>query len=481
MVKFTVSAAGSSRMPDVATGIPPVYWPVRDLVAAYRSRELSPVEVIEEALNRIDTFNPVLNAFLGRTDDLARSQAQEAEQAYAKGTAGVLSGVPVSVKDTFHVAGYVTTFGSLAYRANVSRHDSGVVKRLRAAGTVITGKTNTSEFAQSATAENLFADDCHNPWDIDRTSGGSSGGAAASVAAGLSSMAVGADGGGSIRIPAAFSGVFGLKPTYGLCHDENGLNAMHDFISPGPLTRRVADTRVILSVLAETAYPRLASKPGLRVAWCARPGNRPHDPQVISVTEAAVAKLAGLGHDVIEFDLELEGWEEAFGTLVLHNEYRERAHLLNEAPGMLTGYERRSLEIAGKLSAQDVATARRRHAGYRQRIQTLFDGFDLIITPTTAVTAFPVGKRPAEIDSRDVHWLWGAFPCTAPFNVSGNPAASLPCGLADSLPVGLQIIGPAFAESRILDIAEDLEETLELDQSRITGKWANPLPDLKIA
>ena len=467
-------------MPDVPAGMAPVYWPVSELVAAYRSRELSPVEVIEDTLDRIDTFNPLLNAFLGRMDEQARKQAVEAEQAYRKGAAGPLGGVPVSVKDTFHVAGCVTTFGSLAYQSSISNRDSGVVKRLRAAGTVITGKTNTSEFAQSATAENLFADDCHNPWDISRTSGGSSGGAAASVAAGLSSMAVGADGGGSIRIPAAFTGVFGLKPTYGLCHDENGLNAMSDFISPGPLTRRVADSRLFLSVLAETAYPRLASKPGRRIAWCARPGNRPHDPQVISITAAAVAKLAEFGHDIVEYELDIEGWEEAFGPLVLHNEYRERAHLLDDAADILTGYERRSLEIARELTVEDIEKARRRHAEYGRRIQTLFADFDLIVTPTTAVTAFPVGCRPTEIDRRDVHWLWGAFPCTAPFNVSGNPAASLPCGLLDSLPVGLQIVGPAFTENRILDIAEDLEEALDLDQAWIIDKWADPLPDLKI-
>lgn len=468
-------------MPDVSVGTSPVYWPVNELLAAYRSRELSPVEVIKDTLDRIDTFNPLLNAFLGRTDELALKQAVAAEQAYVKGVAGSLCGVPVSVKDTFHVAGCVTTFGSLAYRSNISNHDSGVVRRLRAAGTVITGKTNTSEFAQSATAENLFADDCHNPWDISRTSGGSSGGAAASVAAGLSSMAVGADGGGSIRIPAAFTGVFGLKPTYGLCHDENGLNAMSDFISPGPLTRRAADARMLLSVLAETAYPRHASKPGLRIAWCARPGNRPHDPRVISSTEAAVLKLAESGHDIIEYDLDIDGWEETFAPLVLHNEYRERAHLLDESPDILTGYERRSLEIARELAEEDIEKARRRHGEYGRRMQTLFDNFDFIITPTTAVTAFPVGRRPTEIDSRDVHWLWGAFPCTAPFNVTGNPAASLPCGLVDSLPVGLQIIGPALAENRILDIAEDLEEALDLDQTRIIDKWAAPLPDLKIA
>lgn len=481
MVKFTASVAGFIRMPDVPVIVSPVYWPVEKLIAAYRSRELSPVEVIEDTLARIDAFNPVLNAFLGRVDELARKQAANAEQAYAEGVAGALSGVPVSVKDTFHVAGSVTTFGSLAYRSNESHHDSGVIKRLRAAGTVITGKTNTSEFAQSATAENLFADDCHNPWDTGRTSGGSSGGAAASVAAGLSSMAIGADGGGSIRIPAAFTGVFGFKPTYGLCHDENGLNAMNDFISPGPLTRRVSDARLILSVLAETAYHRHPSKPGLRVAWCARPGNHPHDPRVISSTEAAVVKLAEFGHDIIEYDLDIEGWEQAFGPLVLYNEYRERAHLLDDAAELLTGYERRSLEIARELSAEDLEKARRQHAEYSRRIQTLFEDFDLIMTPTTAVTAFPVGRRPTEIDSRDVHWLWGAFPCTAPFNVSGNPAASLPCGLVDSLPVGLQIIGPAFTENRILDIAEDLEEALGLDHSWIIDKWANPLPDLKIA
>ena len=468
-------------MPDMPAGLAPVYWPVNELVAAYRSRELSPVDVIEDTLNRIDTFNPVLNAFLGRVDELAREQAAAAEQAYAKGVAGMLCGVPVSVKDTFHVAGCVTTFGSLAYRSNISRHDSGVVKRLRAAGTVMTGKTNTSEFAQSATTENLFADDCHNPWDTGRTAGGSSGGAAASVAAGLSSMAVGADGGGSIRIPAAFTGLFGIKPTYGLCHDENGLSAMSDFISPGPLTRRVTDARMMLAVLAETAYPRLASKPGLRIAWCARPGGRPHDPQVISVVETAVEKLVELGHYIIDYDLDIDGWEEIFGPLVLHNEYRERAHLLDEAADILTGYERRSLEIARGLSAEDIEKAHRLHADYSRRMQTLFDDFDLIITPTTAVPAFPVGQRPTEIDNREVHWLWGAFPCTAPFNVSGNPAASLPCGLADSLPAGLQIIGPAFAEPLILDVAEDLEEALNLDQSRIIDKWANPHDDLKTA
>jgi len=449
-----------------------VYASVGDLIAGYRARRVSPGEVLEELLQRIEAIDPELKAFLGRTDELAREQASAAEQAYRRGDAGPLCGVPVSIKDTFPVEGYPTTFGSLAYASNVSLRDSGVVRRLRAAGAVFTGKTNTSEFAQSATTENRFADDCHNPWDIRRTAGGSSGGAAASVAAGLSSIAVGADGGGSIRIPAAFTGLFGLKPTYGLCADEGGLDAMSDFISPGPLARRVADARIMLGVLVGGAYPRSATRERLRIAWCARPGGRPHERGVEHSCESAVRKLAELGHDVEERTLDLEGWEKAFATLVLHNEHRERGQLLDDCPDSLTGYARRSLERGRELTAADVEEARRRHSAYRDRIRGFFDDYDLLVLPTTASPAFRIGQRPTEIDGQQVHWLWGAFPCTAPFNVSGNPAATLPCGLAGGLPVGLQIVAADFEEARILDVAEELEEALPLDRSVLVERWA---------
>jgi aspartyl-tRNA(Asn)/glutamyl-tRNA(Gln) amidotransferase subunit A len=433
---------------------------------------LSPVEVLESALSRIDTFNPVLNAFLGRLDGLAREQAVAAERAWRTGQAGPLCGVPVSVKDTFHIEGHVATYGSLVFRDNVSSQDSGVVRRLRAAGAVFTGRTNTSEFAQSATTENNFFDDCHNPWDLARTTGGSSGGAAASVAAGLSTIGVGADGGGSIRIPAAFTGLFGIKPTYGLCKDEGGLSAMSDFISPGPFSWRVDDARIMLGVLADRQYSRNVLKKGLRIAWCARPSNNPHDPEMVRVTEAAVKKLADLGHHVIEQDLDLEGWQGAFGPLVLHNEHRERGHLLDSSADILTGYERRSLEIAKTLSTADVEQGHKLHEAYRVRIQKMFEEFDLIVTPTTATPAFPIKERPVVIDGKKVNWLWGAFPCTAPFNVSGNPAATLPCGFVNSLPVGLQIVGPALCDELVMDLAEDLEEALAIDQSVAIEKWA---------
>jgi Asp-tRNA(Asn)/Glu-tRNA(Gln) amidotransferase A subunit family amidase len=251
-------------MPD---GLSPLFWPVAELVAAYRRGDLSPVDVAEEAIVRIERFNLLLNAVLARLDEQARRQAKAAEQAYRDGTPGPLSGVPVSVKDTFFLAGAVTTFGSALYRDHVADHDSGVVRRLRAAGAMFTGKTNAAEFGQSGTTDNRLGEDCRNPWDLTRTTGGSSGGAVASVAAGLANVAVGADGGGSIRIPAAFTGLFGLKPTYGLVPDEDGFSAMSDFICAGPFAWRVADARVVLGVLADTGYPRRATPRGLRIAW----------------------------------------------------------------------------------------------------------------------------------------------------------------------------------------------------------------------
>lgn len=449
----------------------PLYWPVTRLMAAYRSGELSPVEVLDEAIHRIDVFNPMLNAFLGRQNDMARKQAIAAEQAYRSNEAGPLCGVPVSIKDTFHINGMVTTFGSRAYENNLVSFDSGVVRRLRASGAVFTGKTNTAEFGQSATTENMFAIDCRNPWNIECTTGGSSGGAAASVAAGLSSLAVGADGGGSIRIPASFCGVFGIKPTYGFCKDEDGGRAMSDFISPGPFSRCVADSRMMLSVLADTEYQRNSLEP-LRVAWCPRPGNWPIDPEVLEVTRRAVAHLETMGHHIVEVDLPLDGWAQAFAPLVLAEEHRERAHLLKECPDILTGYERRTLEIAAEVTADEADQAKRQQQAYNQRIERLFDEYDLILLPTTSVPAFPIKQRPTEIDGQKVDWLWGPFPATAPFNVSGSPAATLPCGMVNSLPVGLQIVGPHLGEALILDLAEDLEQAINFDYSGLISKWS---------
>ena len=455
----------------------PLYWPLKDLVAAYERRELSPVEVLELALTRIDAINPELNAFLGRTDELAREQAKSAEIAYRSGDAGLLSGIPVSIKDTYQIEGHVTTFGSLAYRSSVSAADSGVVRRLRAAGAVFTGRTNSAEFGQSATTENRFFPDVCNPWDITRTTGGSSGGAAASVLAGLSSIALGADGGGSIRIPAAFAGLIGLKPTYGLCKNEHGLAAMSDFVCPGPISWCVADARRMLSVLADRDYVRESTRSGFRIAWCAHPEGRPTDPVVDSVVQAAVGGLVQLGHRFEDYDIPLHGWDEVFGPLVLCEEEQQRGHLL-ESADLLTDYERKSLQAAQRLTKADIDLARSKHDEYRRRIHAIFDDFDFIVTPTTAVAPFAIGNAPRQVNGSRVSRTWGAYPFTAAFNVAGNPAVTIPCGFADALPVGLQLVGPMHADAELLNLAEDMEALLRYDRQAIMQKWA--LPDNEI-
>ncbi len=445
----------------------PLWWSITQLREAYRQGELSPVEVLEETLNRMDRFSLTLNAYLDRLDVSAREQAKAAERLFQKPTAELppLCGIPVSVKDTFELAGSVTTYGSAFFRENCTAQNCGVVSRLRKAGAVFPGKTNAAEFGQSATTDNRLGDDARNPWDRSRTPGGSSGGASASVAAG-------ADGGGSIRIPAAFPGLFGLKPTYGLCKNENGFRAMSDFIAPGPLTRCVADARILLEVLAERQYAcESLNGQKLRVAWCPRPENHPVAPGVAQVLAEAVGKLSRLGHEVCETEPPISGWNATFDTLVLAEEHRERGHLLVQAPEQLTDYERKSLEAGRKLTTEDVENARNAHREYQQQIRDCFANFDVIATPTTATPAFPVGERPREIDGQRVSWLWGAVPFTAAFNVSGNPAVSLPCGLSEGLPVGLQLVGRWHDEERLLNLSEDLEAVLGFDHAPVRRQW----------
>ncbi|WP_028275156.1 amidase [Arthrobacter sp. I3] len=445
---------------------------VAELGTAYRRRELSPVEVTTAFLERIDEVDQELHAFVTVMSDIALAQAAEAERQFAAAEpAGALTGIPVAVKDAFHVAGVPTSLGSVVYRDVVAKSDSGVVRRLRAAGSVFTGKTNTAEFGQSATSDNLLGPDTGNPWDATKTPGGSSGGSASAVAARLSAVAVGSDGGGSIRIPAAFCGVYGLKTSSGLCPDEKGFRAMTDFVGAGPMTSTVADARPLLGVLAGRDYSR-GAVPKLRVAYCARPEGMPVDPGVAQALEAVARQLSALGHEVIPTDLPLEGWNDVFGPLVLEDEHRERGHLLVRHADQLTRYERSSLRAALALDPAAVTRAHDLLPLYRQRIAALFTRYDVVLTPATAVPSFSLGERPSQIDGQKVDQLWGPFPFAVPFNVAGVAAASVPCGFADGLPVGAQLVVAAGAEQLLLDISEDLEEAIGFDRLAVVSRWS---------
>jgi Asp-tRNA(Asn)/Glu-tRNA(Gln) amidotransferase A subunit family amidase len=445
---------------------------VAELGSGYRAGTYTPVEVTEAILERIDGLDGHLHSFIEVTSDLALAQAAEAGRRIAAGESAPLLGIPVSIKDAFHIEGVVTTLGSLVHRNHVAKADSGVVRRLRAAGAVFIGKTNTAEFGQSATTDNLLGPDTANPWDLGRTPGGSSGGAASSVAAGLATVAVGSDGGGSVRIPAAFTGLFGVKPSPGVCLDEKGFRAMTDFVSPGPLARSVADARVVLGVLADRRYRRGSPPRRLRIAYTPRPEGRPVDPDVVKALEEAAKTLETLGHHVIETDLPLCGWQDVFGPLVLDDEHRERGHLLAHQPDSLTRYERSSLRAALALDPAAVQRAEALLPAYRRHVDELFAQYDLLLTPTVAVPAFELGQRPDAIDGEPVEQLWGAFPFAVPFNVAGVPAASVPCGFAAGLPVGAQLVSPTGTEEFLLNVSEQLEQAVRFDHSAMPGRWA---------
>lgn len=449
----------------------PLFLSVAELVGAYRSGHLDPVEVTEEALRRIERHDGEIHAYVSVAADQARARAREARRAYRRGEEGPLLGVPVAVKDVFHVAGMVTTCGSELWADHVATHDSGVVRRLRAAGAVLVGKTNTPEFCQSATTDNRLGPDTGNPWDPTRTAGGSSGGSAAAVASGLATVAVGSDGGGSIRIPAAFTGLVGVKPTLGLCADEHGFRTMSDFASPGSLGRTVADARTVVGVLADRAFERTRHE-GLRVGWCARPGGAPVDAEVADLVARAVRRFEDdLGHHVREVDVPVDGWQEIFAPLVLAEEHRERGHLLDLAPERLTEYERKTLTAGRDLEPAEVAAAWSELSGFRARVADVFTEVDVLACPAVAVPAFPLGDRPRTVDGQRVSRLWGAFPYTSPFNVAGTPALTVPCGLVDGLPVGIQLVGASGRDAMLLDVAEELEKALAFDRTAMTKRW----------
>lgn len=445
-------------------------WPevpsLASLRASFAEGRLSPLDVLDTSLARLRQFDPVLNIFVSKSEDLARRQAAEAERAYRHGTAGSLAGIPITIKDTFDIAGQVSTYGSRMYRSNVSQSDSRLVQRLRAAGAVFIGKTNTAEFGQSATTDNRLRDHCRNPWNPSCTAGGSSGGAAVSVAAGIASAALGADGGGSIRIPAAFTGLVGFKPTFGFLRDENSLAAMSPFSCPGPLTWTVADQRVIMSILADLPLPSNPIDRPLRIAFNGSPQGRPVDPAVAGAVSSAAKVISALGHNVTECEIPVDGWPQIFGPLVLEEEGKLRGHFLATNYNDLTNYARRTLEQAAQLDPEQVDRARQLHGEYVERLDRFFASFDLIVTPTTAVAAFSVGERPRTINDMQVDRLWGAFPFTAAFNVAGSPAITIPCGLADGLPVGLQIVAGRGRDAALLDAAEEIEQAIGFDSFR---------------
>jgi aspartyl-tRNA(Asn)/glutamyl-tRNA(Gln) amidotransferase subunit A len=424
-----------------------------ELRRAYETRERSPVEVTRAHLARLEQVEPELNAFVTVTPELALEAAAAAEHAYANGTAGPLAGIPASIKDLVQLAGVRCTMGSARYAERVSSADDPLAARIRAAGAVILGKTTTPEYGWKGETTSPVTGSTVNPWRRGLTPGGSSGGAAAAAAAGVGIVHQGGDGAGSIRIPSSFSGVFGIKPTTGTVPQptNSGLS------SQGPIARTVDDAALLLEVMGEM-HVRAGLDDGidgLRAAWSGDLGFAAVDPAVRDLAEAAAVRFRELGCSVEERDPGLaDPWPivDVIWSWSQAQDEDERTVALSD-PG-----RRPVIERGKALTEDDHTRAQDERRDYRARMEAFFDDVDLLLTPTLPVTAFPAGRdQPGEVAGRPTEYLsWTAF--TYPFNVSGQPAASVPCGMLDGLPVGLQIVGRRGNDALVLRAARAFEQ-----------------------
>ena len=449
------------------------FAPAYEQAALIASKRVSPVELAAMYFERIERLDGQLNAYLTLTRDEAMAAARAAEDAVMRGDAlGPLHGVPISIKDLQMTKGVRTTMGSLAYKDQVPDSDSAVVERVKAAGAVMLGKTNTPEFGLLGANENRLGEECRNPWDTARTSGASSGGAGAAVAAGLCALGTGGDGGGSIRIPASFCGIYGIKPTQGRVSSFSGVAPAAPtgnlLSQQGPMSRNVRDSAILLQAMAgydgrdvsslRAPVPDFVGAldrdiSGLRIAWSADYGYAGVDPEVIEISAAAARVFEGLGCSVDESGLALESAFETWWPLFSANIAATQGHLLDDPADPLTWYGRMAIEDGARLSAADYARALGGRDRMISQFADVFDDCDLLLSPTMATTAFPVGEYPEQVAGKRnaTRRGWGFLPFTHPINTIGHPAASVPCGFsADGLPVGLHIVGRKRDEATVL-------------------------------
>jgi aspartyl-tRNA(Asn)/glutamyl-tRNA(Gln) amidotransferase subunit A len=462
------------------------YWSATAMAAAIARRDVSPVEVVEAVLGQIERLNPVLNAYCTVTAEQARQQARAAEQQVLRGEPlGVLHGVPVSVKDTLWTAGVRTTMGSMIYADFVPPEDAVIVARLKAAGAILMGKTTTPEFAHKGLTDSPLFGVTRNPWSTAHTCGGSSGGAGAAVAAGMGPLAVGTDEGGSIRIPASFCGVVGLKSTFGLI-PRVPLGVAELLTHLGPLTRTVADAALFLAATAgrddrdgwsltspALDYVRQLSRPirGLRAAWSPTLGYAVVDPEVQRLTESTVKQLPALGWEVESQD---PGFADPHQIADAFRHPGLAAALGEHLATWRTRIDPSLIalvENGQRLTAVDIARALVRRQELWAQLHQFFQRYDLLITPTVAIPPFAAGApAPTQVAGHPVSRRgWTAF--TYPFNLSGQPAITVPCGwTTEGLPVGLQFVGRRLEDGLVLRAAAAFEAA---------APWADKRPRLE--
>ena len=459
--------------------------PATELAALLRAREISARELLEAHLRRIERLNPQLNAVVTLDAGGARRAAAAADEAQAAGEPlGPLHGLPVAHKDTHATGGMRTTWGSPVLADSVPAADELVVARLVGAGAIRVGKTNVPEFAAGSHTFNPVFGVTQNPYRHGLSVGGSSGGAAAALAAGLVPLAEGSDMGGSLRNPAAFCNVVGLRPTPGRVPTWPAPMAWSTLSVQGPLGRTVADVALQLSVLAGPdarvpisldddpagfAAPLPDRLDGMRVAWAPDlDGRIAVDPAITAALTASVGVFEQLGAVVEEACPDLSGADEAFGTLRAWLFEASLGDVVRRSPDLVKESIRWNVALGEQLRGADVARAEKLHTRLHERMTEFFSRFDVLLAPTTQVLPFPVDlEYPAEIagvpQENYLEWMRS---CTL-LSPTGCPALSVPGGFTpDGLPVGLQVVGPARADRRVLEVGHAFEQATRFGERR---------------
>lgn len=443
---------------------------ISELAQKVRRKEISPVELTRESLARIEKLNPSLNAFITVMTESALAEARRAEAEIARGEwRGPLHGIPIALKDLIDTAGVRTTSASALHEKRIPDEDAEVTRKLRQAGAIIVGKNNLHEFAYGGSSLVSHFGDVHNPWDASRVAGGSSGGSAAAVVAGMAFAAIGTDTAGSIREPASLCGCVGLKPTYGRVSSRGVIPLSASLDHVGPIVRSAADAAIVLQAIAGYDARDITSADAsaadyvsalkedaksLRVGVARTYFFEDLDPEVASAMEHALRGIETMVAEVSEVKLDVP----TDRTLQAAESYAYHAENIAKSPELYQGETLRRIRTGEKVTAAEYIQRRRELEEARHSVRKIFADVDLIVTPTMPIPAPAIAElktnsdalRPAELK---------LLRNTRPFNVWGLPAISIPCGFTQSgLPIGLQIAGPLWREDLVLRLAHTYEQ-----------------------
>lgn len=458
--------------------------PAWELARRIREKEISPLELMQATLDRIEAANPAINAFIDLRPEGALAEARRMTERIASGKPiGPLAGIPLGVKDLEDSVGMVTSYGSIPFKNNMAVADSIQVARLKAAGAIVVGKTNTPEFGFTGFTKNRLHGVTRNPWDLERTPGGSSGGAAAAIAGGLVPLCTASDAGGSIRIPASYSGCFGLKPSFGrIPVGPQPFVSYSSLIAMGPMARSVADAALYLDCTAGHHWADPASLPQPQRSYLETLDNLPDRLKIAFSRDLGYARVASevsdcvtraikafeeMGHVVAQWPDSLPDTGDAWTHMICTDIVAQLCHLREEERKEMGRTLVHMVDRTRTLTVEALTAFQIQRAELNETLGKLFDEFDLLLTPTMPTVAFAAGgPPPTSIDGHPIPLL-GAVAFTYPFNLSGHPAASVPAGLtSDGLPVGLQIVGPRHRDDLVLQAARAFESTRPWD-----GQW----------